>query len=101
MTQPQIESFSMNYGGFAFRQSDDDLREAFNRELAKFIGSDEHLELITKFGFDESNLPGDVTADQLVNGGDAESETEEAADDDAADQSETEEAAATTQPADG
>ncbi len=53
------------YGAFGFRQEDVALRERFNEELAKFIGSPEHLELIEPFGFDESTLPGDVTAKEL------------------------------------
>lgn len=53
------------YGAFGFRQEDVALRERFNEELAKFIGSPEHLELVKKFGFDQSTLPGDVTAKEL------------------------------------
>ncbi len=53
------------YGAFGFRQEDVALRERFNEELAKFIGSPEHLQLVEKFGFDESTLPGNVTAKEL------------------------------------
>jgi polar amino acid transport system substrate-binding protein len=66
MTQPQIEGYTRNYGGFAFRQTDDALREAFNAELATFVGSEEHLELVEPFGFDESYMPGDMTAERLI-----------------------------------
>ncbi|WP_207398937.1 ectoine/hydroxyectoine ABC transporter substrate-binding protein EhuB [Bremerella alba] len=53
------------YGAFGFRQEDVALRQRFNEELAKFIGSPEHLQLVKEFGFDETTLPGDVTAKEL------------------------------------
>lgn len=53
------------YGAFGFRKSDDAFREAFNEQLAEFIGTEEHLELVRPFGFTEETLPGDVTAEQL------------------------------------
>ncbi|MDX3904197.1 MAG: ectoine/hydroxyectoine ABC transporter substrate-binding protein EhuB [Pigmentiphaga sp.] len=53
------------YGAFAFRKEDVALREAFDRELAGFIGSPEHLRLVEPFGFTENELPGDVTSVQL------------------------------------
>jgi polar amino acid transport system substrate-binding protein len=42
---------------FAFRKSDQALRQAWDRELAKFIGSEEHLRLIRQFGFSAADLP--------------------------------------------
>jgi polar amino acid transport system substrate-binding protein len=54
-------------GAFAFRKEDTALRDAVNRELAKFIGTPEHLALIKPFGFDQSNLP-EKTAAQLCAG---------------------------------
>ena len=50
-------------GSFGFRLEDTDLRDAVNAELAKFIGTPEHLEMVKEFGFDESNLP-EKTAEQ-------------------------------------
>ena len=44
-------------GSFGFRMEDTALRDAVNAELAKFIGTPEHLALIKPFGFDASNLP--------------------------------------------
>ncbi|MDA3969954.1 MAG: ectoine/hydroxyectoine ABC transporter substrate-binding protein EhuB [Desulfobulbaceae bacterium] len=44
-------------GSFAFRMEDTDLRDAINKELAKFIGTPAHLEMVKEFGFDSSNLP--------------------------------------------
>lgn len=55
------------YGGFAFRQEDQDLVEAFDAELAEFIGSEEHLALIEPFGFTADMLP-DQSADELCRG---------------------------------
>ncbi|MEW4451531.1 ectoine/hydroxyectoine ABC transporter substrate-binding protein EhuB [Bremerella sp. JC817] len=54
------------YGAFGFRQEDVAIRERFNEELAKFIGSPEHLQLVKPFGFDESTLPGNKTAKELT-----------------------------------
>ncbi|OVZ54076.1 ectoine/hydroxyectoine ABC transporter substrate-binding protein EhuB [Pigmentiphaga sp. NML080357] len=53
------------YGAFGFRQGDVALREAFDRELAHFIGTPEHLRLVQPFGFTERELPGAVTAARL------------------------------------
>ncbi len=50
-------------GSFGFRLEDTDLRDAVNAELAKFIGTPEHLEMVKEFGFDESNMP-EKTAEQ-------------------------------------
>lgn len=53
------------YGAFGFRNEDADLRDAFDRELATFIGSPEHEELVAPFGFTADELPGDVTTAEL------------------------------------
>ncbi|WP_068638892.1 ectoine/hydroxyectoine ABC transporter substrate-binding protein EhuB [Thauera butanivorans] len=50
-------------GSFAFRLEDTELRDAVNRELARFVGTEEHLAMVKAFGFDASNLP-EMTADQ-------------------------------------
>jgi len=66
---PVIDGKSVRgYGAFAFRQSDQALVDAFNRELARFIGTPEHRELVKPFGFTEQELPGEVTAAQLCTG---------------------------------
>lgn len=56
------------YGAFGFRKEDRQLIEVFNRELASFIGSPKHLEMIQPFGFTENELPGEVTAEALCQG---------------------------------
>jgi polar amino acid transport system substrate-binding protein len=44
-------------GSFGFRLADTSLRDAVDAELAKFIGTPEHLKMVAEFGFDASNLP--------------------------------------------
>ncbi|WP_372656735.1 ectoine/hydroxyectoine ABC transporter substrate-binding protein EhuB [Hydrogenophaga sp.] len=44
-------------GSFGFRMADTSLRDAVNVELAKFLGTPEHLKMVGAFGFDASNLP--------------------------------------------
>ncbi|NIO39415.1 MAG: transporter substrate-binding domain-containing protein, partial [Burkholderiales bacterium] len=66
---PIIDGKSVRgFGAFAFRQADQVFVDAFNRELAAFIGTPEHRELVKRFGFTEQELPGDVTATQLCAG---------------------------------
>lgn len=60
---------AIGYGGFAFRQGDTELLEQFNAHLADFVGTREHLDLVKPFGFTEANLPGEVTAEELCQGG--------------------------------
>lgn len=50
-------SYAVGYGGLAFRKSDDALRKAINKALDDFIGSKEHLKLISQFGFTKANVP--------------------------------------------
>ena len=66
-TNPVIDGRSVvGYGAFGFRKGDDLFREAFNEELAKFLGTEEHLELVRPFGFSEATLPGSVTAEEVI-----------------------------------
>ncbi|MBV9245773.1 MAG: transporter substrate-binding domain-containing protein, partial [Methylobacteriaceae bacterium] len=53
----------VGHGGIAFRQDDKDLYEAFNTELKKFVGSEEHIGLVTPFGFGKGFLPTKTTAE--------------------------------------
>lgn len=56
-------------GGAVFRPEDTDLRDAFNKQLAKLKKSGKLLELIKPFGFDESTIPpDDVTTKELCKG---------------------------------
>lgn len=47
----------VGHGGVAFRTEDTEFYEAFNEELKSYIGSPEHIELVTPFGFGEGFLP--------------------------------------------
>ncbi len=49
------------HGGFAFRKEDKALYEAFNAELKTFVGSEEHIALVTPFGFGKGYLPNKTT----------------------------------------
>lgn len=51
------------YGALAFRKEDQSLRDAFNKELQAWLGSEEHLKTIAPFGFDRSNLTTKKVAD--------------------------------------
>lgn len=44
-------------GGFAFRQSDQELLDRWNAALDDFIGSPEHLQLVRPLGFTEVEIP--------------------------------------------
>lgn len=64
--QPVIDGKEVwGYGAFAFRKRDDELRRAFDHELAAFLGSHTHRALVAPFGFGEENLPGGMTTEEL------------------------------------
>lgn len=64
--QPVIDGEPVwGYGAFGFRPEDDRLRNAFDHELDRFIGTPQHLELVRPFGFTEEDLPGDVSVAEL------------------------------------
>jgi polar amino acid transport system substrate-binding protein len=49
------------HGGFAFRPEEQAFLEAFNKELAEFIGTEEHLALVAPFGWTKDELPEKTT----------------------------------------
>ena len=51
------------HGGFGFRKEDTDLLEAFNTELKAFLGSPDHIALVTPIGFGKDYLPTKTTAE--------------------------------------
>jgi polar amino acid transport system substrate-binding protein len=61
---PQVEALGQfnddpkhtGYGALAFRQEDKDLRDAVNKQLHDWLGTDDHLKTVAPFGFDKSNL---------------------------------------------
>lgn len=67
---PQIDGKDqIQAGGFVFRKGEDDLVEAFNKELDKLHESGEWVKIVEPFGFTEANLPPEgVTTDQLCKG---------------------------------
>ncbi len=60
--------YAFGYGAFAFRKEDKALRQAFDKELASFVGSKAHLALVAPFGFTKAELPGNATAAKLCGG---------------------------------
>ncbi len=68
-SDPQIDGKDVRgYGAYAFRPEDKAFADAFNAELAKFIGTDEHKKLVAPFGFTPQELPNGVTTAQLCAG---------------------------------
>jgi len=66
MRQPIIDEVEqVGYGAFGIRRADDGLRRALNEQLARFIGSAEHLDLVRPFGFAAATLPGDTATRDL------------------------------------
>ena len=51
------------HGGFGFRKEDQALFEEFNKHLKAFLGSDEHIELVTPHGFGKGYLPNKTMAE--------------------------------------
>jgi polar amino acid transport system substrate-binding protein len=45
-----------NYGGFAFRPEDKELRDAFNAALVEFRKTDEYKTILTKYGLSEQSI---------------------------------------------
>ncbi len=57
--------YGMVYGAFAFHPDDEALRDAVDGVLDDFIGSEEHLELVSEFGISEVNMPGPLSVEEL------------------------------------
>ena len=53
----------VGHGAIAFRKDDAAFVEAFNAELKKFLGSEEHLALVTPLGFGKDFMPTKTTAE--------------------------------------
>ena len=56
---------TINYAGFAFRPEDADLVAAFNAELAKVLGSPEHLKVLEKYAISPNEIPKGMTTAAL------------------------------------
>jgi polar amino acid transport system substrate-binding protein len=57
--------WAISYSAPPFRKEDTTLREAFNKALAGFVGSDEYKAINAKVGRGEESLPGNVKAEDL------------------------------------
>ena len=65
-TDPVIDGKSVRgYGAYAFRTEDKAFADAFNAELAKFVGTEEHKKLVAPFGFTDQEMPQGMTAAKL------------------------------------
>jgi len=56
---------TLNYAGFAFRPEDKELLAAFNIELAKALGSPDHLKILEKYSISPNEIPKGVTTESL------------------------------------
>src|SRR5436190_7961913 len=54
---------TINYAGFAFRPEDKDLLAAVNAELAKALGSPEHLKILEKYSISANEISKGVTTE--------------------------------------
>ena len=65
-TDPVVDGRTVRgYGAFVVRPEDEELLAALNAQLEAFLGTPEHLALVSPFGFGEDTLPGEVTAEEL------------------------------------
>jgi len=61
VTDPSaLPEWTYNWVGIAFRKSDTDFLDAFNKALAGYIGSDEMMAAVKEYGYTKSQLPGDA-----------------------------------------
>ena len=59
----------IDYAGYGFSADDTDLRDAFNTELKKIIGTPEHLAILERYGMTKNELPApDMTTEKLCQG---------------------------------
>lgn len=64
--QPVVDGVeAWGYGAFAFRKRDRALRDAWNAELDRYLGSAEHLRAVRPFGFTARELPDVERAETL------------------------------------
>jgi polar amino acid transport system substrate-binding protein len=56
----------LGYGAFAFRKGDRQLLSAWNHFLGILIESEEHLQIVSQFGFTQAEMPGMVTTSEVL-----------------------------------
>jgi polar amino acid transport system substrate-binding protein len=54
---------TINWAGIGFRKDDQDFLEKFNEAQKEYLGSEEMLEAVAEYGYDEGSLPGDRTTE--------------------------------------
>lgn len=54
---------TMNWAGIGFRKDNQEFLDKFNAALEDYIGSEEMLEAVAEYGYDEGSLPGDRTTE--------------------------------------
>lgn len=65
----EAPDFTKGYSAYAFREEDQDFVDAFNTELAEFIGTDEFMTLVEPFGYGKTEVPdGSTTTAELCSG---------------------------------
>ncbi|MCF6433365.1 transporter substrate-binding domain-containing protein [Leisingera sp. MMG026] len=64
VTDPSaLPEWTLNWVGVGFRDADSDFLAEFNTALAEYIGSEEMMQTVAKYGYTESTLPGDKTTE--------------------------------------
>jgi polar amino acid transport system substrate-binding protein len=63
-TPPVIDG----YPGLAFLPNQQDVVDAFNAELAEYVGSEQMMESVEPYGYSEANLPDGTTTAKLCQG---------------------------------
>ena len=64
VTDPSaLPEWTLNWVGVGFRDADSDFLAEFNTALAEYIGSEEMMQTVAKYGYTERTLPGDKTTE--------------------------------------
>ena len=50
---------TFNWAGIGFRKDDQEFLAQFNEALAEYLGSEEMMQAVAEYGYDEGSLPGD------------------------------------------
>jgi polar amino acid transport system substrate-binding protein len=53
------------YGAFGFRKNEPSMKKAFDKELAKYLGTKEHIEAVSVYGFGKATLTNGKTSQEL------------------------------------
>ena len=62
ITDPsKLPKWTFNWVGIGFRKADTEFLAAFNKALAKYMGSDGMMADVARYGYTKAQLPGDTT----------------------------------------